>query len=78
MGDGGSQVTVYLGSMRFETDARIIEREAAKEILSGYAAKHSRTFSGLVRFMLDDPGATTEEQVENLSSVIPLVRLPKP
>lgn len=73
-----SRVTVHLAGSRFETDAEIIDKDAAHEVLTKYAQHHPRALAGLSRFMLEDPGGTLEEQVDNVSEVVPFVRLPKP
>jgi len=47
-------------------------------VLTEYSVAHPRTLAGLSRSMLNDPGETVAEQIEDVSAVVPFVRLPKP
>ena len=55
-----------------------LEREEAFRVLTEYSVAHPRTLAGLSRSMLNDPGETVAEQIEDVSAVVPFVRLPKP
>jgi deazaflavin-dependent oxidoreductase (nitroreductase family) len=71
------EVTVHLGKFRFESNAQVLEKEEAFRVLSEYSVAHPKTLRGLTRFMLDDPGETTEDLVKNVSDLVPFVRLSK-
>lgn len=58
--------------------AEALEREEAFRVLTEYSVVHPRTLAGLSRSMLNDPGETVAEQIEDVSAVVPFVRLPKP
>ena len=73
-----SEVTVHLGSSRFESNAQVLEKGEALRVLTEYSVAHPKTLAGLTRFMLDDPGETPEEQAKNVSDLVPFVRLLKP
>ena len=58
--------------------AEVLEREEAFRVLTEYPVAHPRTLAGLSRFMLNDPGETVAERIEEVSAVAPFVRPPKP
>ena len=58
--------------------AEALEREEAFRVLTEYSVADPRTLAGSSRFMLNDPGETVAEQIEEVSAVVPFVRLPKP
>jgi hypothetical protein len=58
--------------------AEVLEREEAFRVLTKYSVAHPRTLASSSRFMLNDPGETVAEQIEEISAVVPFVRLPKP
>lgn len=72
------RVTVYLSSKRFDTVAEVVDADTARRVLGDYADAHPGTYAKLARFMVDNPGATTEEQVDQVAASVPLVRLPRP
>ena len=68
-------ITYQLGRDRFAGTAEILERDEAHSALREYARQHPVVFASLARFMVEDPGSTPEEMVENVVAVVPLVRL---
>ena len=72
------EVKVHLGKSRFDSKAQLLEKGEAFGVLTEYSMAHPKTLQGLSRFMLDAPGATVDEQVKNVSDLVPFVRLPKP
>lgn len=76
--EANPEVVLHCGRERFHTLARILDQDAAREVLADYAKSHPKTFAGLAAFMLDDPGRTTPENVDRVASAIPVVELPRP
>lgn len=70
-------VTIHLGSRRYETTAEMVGIEEAHSLMSRYAAKHPKALDRLAAFMLDDPGDTAQEQADRVADQVPMVRLPK-
>ena len=70
-------VRVHLGRLRFDSVAEVLEREEAFRVLTEYSDAHPWSLAGLSRFMLNDPGETLGEQIEEVSALVPFVRLPK-
>ena len=50
--------------------AEALEREEAFRVLTEYSVAHPRTLAGLSRFMLNDPGETVAEQIDEVSAVV--------
>ena len=71
-------VVVHHGTRTFATDAVVVGEGEAGSVLSEYAARHPKAFDRLARFMLDDPGETTADQVHHVAENIPMVRLTHP
>lgn len=72
------QVRVHIGFERFDTVARVVDRETGRRVLDEYAAKHERAFRSLSRLVLTEPGDTSEESVERMARIVPIVELPRP
>lgn len=69
-------VVVHLGNRSFASHAAVVSEDLARDVLGEYASRHPRAFKWLTRFLLDQPGETTREQVERIASTIPIVELP--
>ena len=71
-------VVVHLGRHSYETVAEAIDKDEAHRVMAAYGEAHPKTLGRLANYMLEDPGETTEEQVDQVATVVPFVRLPKP
>lgn len=72
------RVVVHLGNHRFETEARVVDEAEAHEALTIYGGNHPKALDKLARLMVEDPGDTTDVQVDRVATVIPVVEFPKP
>ena len=71
------EVTVYLGSRKYATEAEMVATDEAHALMSRYATMHPKVLDRLASYMLDDPGGTAEEQAVRVADHVPMVRLPK-
>jgi deazaflavin-dependent oxidoreductase (nitroreductase family) len=69
------RVTVRIASQKYEANAVVVDVPTAHSILAGYAERHPKAFRSLSRFMLEDPGPTSAMNVDQLTEVVPIVRL---
>lgn len=75
--EANPSVVFYLGSKRYQTEAKMVSRGEALEVMSEYARAHPRTLGRLAAFILDDPGDTPVEQARRMAGSVPIVRLPE-
>lgn len=68
-------VTVHLASRTYPGWARSVDEVVAHDVLIEYAAHHPRAFKALVRLLVDKPGSNTDENVDKVAAVVPVVRL---
>lgn len=70
------RVKVHLGKLRCESSAQVLEQAEALRVMTEYSLAHPKALKGLSRFILDEPGDTLDVQVQNISDLVPFVRLP--
>lgn len=69
------EVTIHLTSRVYPGLARSVDEVLAHDVLIEYAVRHPRAFKALARLMVDNPGTTTDENVDKVAAVVPIVRL---
>ena len=70
-------IVFHLGSMRYPSVAEMVAEEEAVKLMQRYSRAHPAALRRLARYMLEDPGETSDEQARRIAERVPLVRLPK-
>ncbi len=68
-------VTFQLGSRRRKAQASEVDEARALEILTTYNTNHPKAFERLAKYILEDPGGTPADWVENVAFLVPVVEL---
>jgi deazaflavin-dependent oxidoreductase (nitroreductase family) len=68
------EVTIQIGSKRRAAISEAVSVDEARSLLASYEAEHPKTFRRLGKFMLDVPGESPPDVIENLATAVPFVR----